>query len=501
MDRIRHYTHEFENAKHELAHAWSRSKNLQFIFRKKSLDPERFESYYALKVIEYLIGVFKNENAIGSCPVMHAMLHDFGSSGISSEEIFYICSMLRRILINFTFEKGFATRQGVDELNTILDQNFGGIIRIYDKLLHEHARELVKQEKKFIEYTHAIDFSSIISKTDLNGKITYVNHAFEKISGYSKDELIGHTHNIVRHPDMDAAFFEELWKTIRSRKIFSGVIKNLHKNGSAYFVKSYIIPILDPDENISEYISIRQDITEIVQALEKETHLNDLKNDFMQNISHEIRTPLNAIVSMASLLKKKSENPKLQTYVTAIAEGAEQMEKVVAHILDLNQISNKSLQSQLIQGQIDTPLRQLLETYVQEAQKSEITFLYDIADTLKIPVYCDLPLIKKIIGNLVDNAIKFNHPEGKVAVKINYVDGMLTIDVKDNGLGIKESDIAHIFNSFYQIDGTTTRRHEGLGIGLALTKKIVETLHGDIAVSSDYGKGSLFSVKIPVKSS
>ena len=154
---IQQYVHEFENAKQELAHEWSRSKNLQFIFFKKSLNPERFENYYALKVIEYLIGIFKKENAIGSCPVMHAMLHDFGSSGISSEEIFHICSMLRRILIDFAFERGFATRQGVDELNTILDLNFGGIIKIYDRLLHEHASELVIQEKKFVEYTNAID--------------------------------------------------------------------------------------------------------------------------------------------------------------------------------------------------------------------------------------------------------------------------------------------------------------------------------------------------------
>ncbi|MFY9078405.1 EAL domain-containing protein [Aliarcobacter cryaerophilus] len=116
-----------------------------------------------------------------------------------------------------------------------------------------------------LEYKKAIDESSIVSKTDKNGLITFVNKKFCEISGYEEDELIGKSHNIVRHPSMTKEFFNNLWKTITNKEIFKGVIVNKKKNGLVYYVDTTIIPILDENKNIEEFIAIRHDITKVYE--------------------------------------------------------------------------------------------------------------------------------------------------------------------------------------------------------------------------------------------
>jgi PAS domain S-box-containing protein len=113
------------------------------------------------------------------------------------------------------------------------------------------------------QYKEVVDISTIVSKTDIYGKVTYVNDAFVKISGFSKEELIGKNHNIVRHPEVPKAVFENLWQTINNKHMWQGEIKNLKKDGGYYVVKSVVMPILDSDGNITEFISVRHDITEI----------------------------------------------------------------------------------------------------------------------------------------------------------------------------------------------------------------------------------------------
>ncbi|MCT7518385.1 bifunctional diguanylate cyclase/phosphodiesterase [Aliarcobacter cryaerophilus] len=126
-------------------------------------------------------------------------------------------------------------------------------------------RDLKYSYNFLLEYKKAIDESSIVSKTDKNGLITFVNKKFCEISGYEEDELIGKSHNIVRHPSMTKEFFNNLWKTITNKEIFKGVIVNKKKNGLVYYVDTTIIPILDENKNIEEFIAIRHDITKVYE--------------------------------------------------------------------------------------------------------------------------------------------------------------------------------------------------------------------------------------------
>ena len=125
--------------------------------------------------------------------------------------------------------------------------------------------EMKKLKSELTEYVYALDNSSIISKTDLKGNITFVNDKFCDISGYEREELIGHAHNIVRHPDMDSKVFAELWDNIKYGDVFHGTIKNLAKDGSVYHVQTTVIPLHDENGKIDEYLSIRHDVTQFMR--------------------------------------------------------------------------------------------------------------------------------------------------------------------------------------------------------------------------------------------
>ncbi len=152
-----------------------------------------------------------------------------------------------------------------------------------DKILQSINLKLQNRAKAFRdaklleEYKKVVDASSIVSKTDKKGVITFVNDEFCKISGYKKEELIGKQHNIVRHPNMPASAFKELWETIKSKNVWRGVVENLKKDGGSYFVKATIVPILDESNDIVEFIGLREDITDLIEK-EKEIERLGVEN-------------------------------------------------------------------------------------------------------------------------------------------------------------------------------------------------------------------------------
>lgn len=150
------------------------------------------------------------------------------------------------------------------------------------------------------QYKKAVDFSSIVSKTNPAGIITYVNDAFCETSGYTREELIGRPHNIIRHPDMPGSVYEDLWHTIRNKRHWSGVIRNRKKDGSDYYVKSTIMPILSDDGKLQEYISIRSEITDLIQTEQK---LLDQTTDSLTRLPNRIKLQedLTEIDGLASL--------------------------------------------------------------------------------------------------------------------------------------------------------------------------------------------------------
>jgi len=156
--------------------------------------------------------------------------------------------------------------------------------------------ELERNKNLLDQYKFIVDQSALVSKADTDGIITYVNDNFSTLSGYSREELIGHPHNIIRHPDMPSDIFKEMWETIRAKRIWRGIIHNRNKQGERYTVKSTVAPITDIHGNIVEYMSIREDITEL---MEKDNQIQEEKQKLQDILNH-----VDNIIAMASIEEK-----------------------------------------------------------------------------------------------------------------------------------------------------------------------------------------------------
>jgi PAS domain S-box-containing protein len=179
--------------------------------------------------------------------------------------------------------------------------------------------ESEKQAKIFEEYKSAVDHSSIVSKTDTKGIITYVNDNFCEISGYSSDELVGKSHSIVRHPSEPKELYETLWNTISNKHVWHGVLKNIRKDGSTYIVEATVMPIMDYDDNIVEYIAIRKDITDLEnKKLELEKlQATEMRDSINKAISISNKEMVNNIPLAALII---DSNDKIEIYNDSFME-------------------------------------------------------------------------------------------------------------------------------------------------------------------------------------
>lgn len=178
-----------------------------------------------------------------------------------------------------------------------LTKLLNAISEIYEGI--KVKQELAKQKSLLEEYKKAVDVSNIVSKTDINGIITYVNDEFCRISGYSGDELIGRNQNIVRHPNMEKEVFANLWQTILSKRVWKGIVENRAKNGSSYWVDATIVPIVDEYGQIVEFIGIRKDITDMILQ-EKELELLRAK-DAQESVSMALTLNLKKTIELNPL--------------------------------------------------------------------------------------------------------------------------------------------------------------------------------------------------------
>ncbi|OPX56482.1 PAS domain S-box-containing protein [Oceanospirillum multiglobuliferum] len=161
------------------------------------------------------------------------------------------------------------------------------LINEVKSILHtSNEKQLFDQLNTLEQYKCILDESAIVSKADLAGNITFVNDKFCEVSGFSREELIGKNHRVVRHPDMDSDFFKEMWQTISSKKVFKAIIKNQTKDRKPYYVDSIIMPILDGEENIIEYISVRHDITRIY---EQDAIINEQYTDNLTKLPNRVK--------------------------------------------------------------------------------------------------------------------------------------------------------------------------------------------------------------------
>ncbi len=228
--------------------------------------------------------------------------------------------------------------------------------------------------------------------------------------------------------------------------------------------------------------------------------LDIAKNRLFTNITHEFRTPLTVISGMSEQIK---ENPEkwLDEGLTIINRNSSRLNTLVNQMLDLSKLESGKLKLHLVQSDIIPFVKYLCESFHSLTERSKIS-LTVYSEINELVMDFDAQKLSTIIINLLSNAIKFTPPGGKIIVHLNQTNKKETayffIKVKDNGSGISKNELENIFNRFYQVDDSSTRPDEGTGIGLALTKELVELMGGTIGVESTLAKGSEFTIHIPI---
>lgn len=349
------------------------------------------------------------------------------------------------------------------------------------------------------QYKSSVDRSFIVSKTDKKGVITYVNDEFCKISGYSRDELIGKSHNIIRHPDTEMAIFKELWHTIKDKKEpWFGEIKNLKKDKSSYWTKAVINPILDSNQNIIEYIGIRTDVTELENAMIAALSAEKATSAFLATMSHELRTPLNAVIGFSQILMAKDDMPqeKIRTFIEKINVSGKHLLNIVNNILDFSKIES---------GMMNLNKREiLLENFINdttllvenEALKKNIEIIKK--DFFDIALTADEQLLKQVVLNILSNAIKFSNQNSAIYISYKKDEENHIISICDEGVGLSQEQLEKLFKPFSQIQEHQNSAIKGTGLGLVISQKIIELHNGVIEVTSQEAKGSCFYLKLPI---
>ncbi|MFK2823957.1 ATP-binding protein [Arcobacter sp. YIC-80] len=385
------------------------------------------------------------------------------------------------------------------------------VISEKNKKNHKKAKELLENEvekrtqdlrnanKLLGQYKKAVDLSAIVSKTDKNGKITYVNDEFIKISKYTKDELLGESHNIVRHPNMPMSVFKELWATILDKRIWKGQITNQAKDGTAYYVNTTIVPILNYENEIEEFLAIRLDITDVITSQIKAQKADEAKSIFLANMSHEIRTPLNAIIGFSDILcKSKSLDIHGVKQARIIQSSANSLLSIINDILDISKIESGNFDITIDNTDLYFISEHVVELFSKNAIEKNLKLIFNIDHKIPMCILSDGVRIRQVLSNLLSNAIKFTPEHGKVELNIsllNISEGKATIsfEVKDTGIGIPNDKLDNIFKPFIQVDHKSTREFEGTGLGLSICSHIIQALDSKINVKSSIGLGTIFS--------
>lgn len=347
-----------------------------------------------------------------------------------------------------------------------------------------------KSLKEQSQYFKILTESSIVSKSDISGTITYVNDNLCRISGYTRDELLGQNHSLFRYPANSDKMYKKMWDTILSGRVWNGRIENLNKNGGSFLSDTIIIPLTDFQGHIKEFIAIRQDITEYVmmkRSLQEEAYKKDeerqiteAKEAFLILFTHELKTPLNAIINFAKYLKGKSEDSedvepkKVQKLLHSILTNAKEMLANINNILGISKLKsgklNYSKQFFSLNKIIDDILQQFDSLIIEKNIKVEPLINDDFN------IYSDEFRVKQVIINIISNAIKY----GKDKIKIEVIESNTKIElyIDDNGPGIK--DKRKVFE-LYEQAGSSILNHgnNGTGVGLYFVKLLCDDLNID----------------------
>ena len=374
--------------------------------------------------------------------------------------------------------------------------------------------------------------------TDTGATIEYVNDAFVRITGYSREEVIGQNPRILQAGKTPPETYASLWQALSRGQPWQGEFHNKRKDGGEYIEFAIITPLRQPDGRITHFVAVQEDITErkrLGSELDRHRHhLEDLviqrtaelsaarqqaeeasraKSSFLANMSHEIRTPMNAIIGLTHLLRRDERTPRQADRLEKIGTAAKHLLAIINNILDISKIEAGKLELEQTNFALSAVLDQVRSLVSDQAHAKGLAIEVD-PDAVPAWLWGDPTRLRQALFNFTSNAIKFTergtitlravrlhaggdppheapHPEesspGELGEEI-----LVRFEVEDTGIGITPQQMSHLFRPFEQADLSTTRKYGGTGLGLVISRRLAELMGGEVGVESTPGKGSIF---------
>jgi len=379
-------------------------------------------------------------------------------------------------------------------------------------------QQLAKKNSLLNQYKNALDTSLFITRTNIFGTIIYANDKYTDLTGFSTNEIIGQTHRIFKHPDTPKEQMRELWETIESKRVWHGTIANKTKAGTTFYRDTFIIPILDDQNEIVEYLDMRIDITEIKNYLniiqqkvnETTTELEAKQQqliaqsrsaalgEMLDNIAHQWRQPIgainNAIINAEFALELG--NMDLDDVLKTFQQISQYTLFLSRTIDDFRNFSNPNHDSVIFT--VHNAIEQTINIIDGAYKMNNIQLVYDSDDTTQIMQICGpqgefSQVILNILGNSRDAIKEKKIAQGIVTITLNQHEDMIILSMSDNAGGIPEEVLPKIFDPYF----TTKSKVEGTGIGLYMSKTIIEKHFNGNIKADNTQQGAIFTISIP----
>uniref|UniRef100_UPI0032AFA7C1 PAS domain S-box protein n=1 Tax=Sphingomonas sp. AR_OL41 TaxID=3042729 RepID=UPI0032AFA7C1 len=378
------------------------------------------------------------------------------------------------------------------------------------------ARKLVEEEQKKSDqrlrdqqfYTRSLIESNIdaLMTTDPAGIITDVNKQMEALTGCTRDELIGAPFkDCFTDPDRAEAGIR---RVLSEKSVTDYELTARARDGKQTVVSYNATTFYDRSRTLQGVFAAARDVTErkrveeeLQQAKAAAESASRTKSDFLASMSHEIRTPMNAIMGIADLLAKTSLTPEQDKYVQIFRRSGDNLLNLINDILDLSKVEASQLDLEQTGFSLSDHLEKVIEMVAPRAAEKGLELRCTIAPDVANDLVGDPTRLRQVLLNLLGNAIKFT-AQGSVALKVerdgdHAIPTALRFTVSDTGIGIAGEKLAQVFERFTQADSSTTRRFGGSGLGLTISKRLVELMGGSIWVTSAVDKGSDFGFAVP----
>ena len=378
------------------------------------------------------------------------------------------------------------------------------------------ARKQVEEEQKKSDqrlrdqqfYTRSLIESNIdaLMTTDPSGIITDVNKQMEALTGSTRDELIGAPFkDCFTDPERAEAGIK---RVLSEKSVTDYELTARARDGTQTVVSYNATTFYDRSRTLQGVFAAARDVTER-KRVEQELQLakaaaesaNSTKSDFLASMSHEIRTPMNAIMGIADLLAKTALTPEQDKYVQIFRRSGDNLLNLINDILDLSKVEASQLDLERTGFSLSDDLEKVIEMVAPRAREKGLALTCEIAADVSNDLMGDPTRLRQVLLNLLGNAVKFT-PAGSVSLKVerdgdSSVPTALRFTVSDTGIGIPGEKLGRVFERFTQADSSTTRRFGGSGLGLTISRRLVELMGGRIWVESEVGKGSLFGFAVP----